>query len=409
MGGPDLPTAMEEEWVETVASVAYYARNNRHIQFGIFAPNKESDWDGYEGIRMDRTQHARVMRKLAQKLDSIGLGDLRLMGPDTANIYAGVGDYMPSLMAEPVVMAKLDHFAFHNYEGDTGSADSAIRNSAYPGKNFWITEVANLSEAFPQMAQGTAAILVWDGYDSVYNHAILAGRGRTPPNDSGNGPALLAYSTTTHLYTPRRPFYEFAQLFKFVPAGSVRVAASESSSNVTIYAFHHAVTGRVTLVGRNVGSSSVTFAGRLTNLPVVPSFESYRTTSSENMQRGADVPVTDGAFSYVASGNSVFTLTYSGPADTIPPTVSITAPLADATVSGTVAVSSTTVVDNVGIRGVQFRLDGALLGVEDTSAPYGVQWNSANVANGAHSLIAVARDWRGNVTTSEPIVVTVSN
>ena len=83
MGGPDLPVAMEEEWVETVASVAYYARNNRHVQFGLFAPNNETDWDGIEGIRMDRWQYARVMRKLAQRLDAIGLGDLRLVGPDT--------------------------------------------------------------------------------------------------------------------------------------------------------------------------------------------------------------------------------------------------------------------------------------------------------------------------------------
>ena len=77
--------------------------------------------------------------------------------------------------------------------------------------------------------------------------------------------------------------------------------------------------------------------------------------------------------------------------------------------SGTVTVSTTTATDNVGIQGVQFKLDGALLGVEDTTAPYGVQWNSASVANGTHSLVAVARDGRGNVTTSEPIVVTVNN
>jgi hypothetical protein len=408
MGGPDLPTAMEEEWVETVASVAYYARNNRHIQLGIFAPNNEPDWDGLEGIRMDRVQYARVMRKLSQKLDAIGLGDLRLLGPDTANIYDGVDNYMLSLMAEPVVMGKLDHFAFHNYYGDSGSADERIRNSAYPGKNFWISEVSNASDALEHLHQGPAAILVWDGYDSVYNHAVAAGRGTTPPNDAGNGPALLAYSTSTHLYTPRKAFYEFAQLFKFVPAGSVRVSASESSSNVTIYAFLHPVSGRVSIVGRNAGSSSVTFSGRLSNLPVVPSFEFYRTTSSENLQRGADVAVTDGAFSFVAPGNSVFTLSYAGPTDTIPPTVSVTAPVSGA-VSGTVTVSSSTAADNVGVQGVQFRLDGSLLGVEDTTAPYGVQWNTASVANGTHSLIAVARDWRGNVTTSQPIVVTVSN
>ncbi len=409
MGGPDLPTAMEDEWVETVASAAYYARNNRNIQFGLFAPNNESDWDGIEGIRMDRWQHARVMRKLAQRLDAIGLGDLRLVGPDTAAISSGVNDYMPTLMAEPAVMAKLDHFAFHNYAGDSGGAANAIRNSAYPGKNFWITEVSNIWDALTHMSQGPSAILVWDGYDSVYNHAILAGRGSNPPNDAGNGPALLSYSTSTRTYSARKPFYEFTQLFKFVPAGSVRVAAVESSSNVTIYAFHHPVTGRVTLVGRNGGTSNVTFSGTLANLPVVSSFERYQTTTSVNMQRGTDVPVTNGTFSFVASANSVFTLTYAGTADAVPPAVSVTAPQAGGEVSGTVTVSTATATDNVGIQGVQFKLDGALLGVEDTAAPYELRWNSASVVTGTHSLVAVARDGHGNVTTSQPVVVTVSN
>jgi O-glycosyl hydrolase len=409
MGGPDLPAAMEDEWVETVASVAYYARNNRKLQFGLFAPNNEPDWDGIEGIRMDRWQYARVMRKLAQKLDAIGLGDLRLIGPDTAAIGSGVNDYLPSLMGEPTVMAKLDHFAFHNYAGDSGGADGAIRNSAYPSRNFWITEVSNIWDALAHMSQGPAAILVWDGYDSVYNHAIFAGRGSNPPNDAGNGPALLSYSTSSHVYSARKPFYEFAQLFKWIPAGSVRVSAAESNGNVTLYAFHHPVSGRVTIVGRNAGGSNVTFAGSLTNLPSVPAFEFYRTTTSANLQRAADVTVTGGAFSFVAPANSVFTLTYAGPVDTVPPSVSVTAPQAGSTVSGSVTVSSATAADNVGIRGVQFLLDGALLGVEDVTAPYSIQWNTGSATNGAHSLVAIARDWQGNVTTSAALQVTVAN
>jgi hypothetical protein len=409
MGGPDLPTAMEDEWVETVASVAYYARNNRKLQFGLFAPNNEPDWDGIEGIRMDRWQYARVMRKLAQKLDAIGLGDLRLIGPDTAAIGSGVNDYLPSLMGEPTVMAKLDHFAFHNYAGDSGGADGAIRNSAYPSRNFWITEVSNIWDALAHMSQGPAAILVWDGYDSVYNHAIYAGRGSNPPNDAGNGPALLSYSTSSHVYSARKPFYEFAQLFKWIPAGSVRVSAAESNGNVTLYAFHHPVSGRVTIVGRNAGGSNVTFAGSLTNLPSVPAFEFYRTTNSANLQRAADVTVTGGAFSFVAPANSVFTLTYAGPVDTVPPSVSVTAPQPGSTVSGSVTVSATDAADNVGVRGVQFLLDGALLGVEDVTAPYSIQWNTGSATNGAHSLVAIARDWQGNVTTSAALQVTVGN
>ena len=51
--------------------------------------------------------------------------------------------------------------------------------------------------------------------------------------------------------------------------------------------------------------------------------------------------------------------------DNIAPTVSVTAPTRGASVSGTVPVSATA-SDNVGVVGVQFKLDGANLGAEDT-------------------------------------------
>ena len=61
--------------------------------------------------------------------------------------------------------------------------------------------------------------------------------------------------------------------------------------------------------------------------------------------------------------------------DTTPPTVAVTAPAANATVSGSVPVAATA-ADAVGVLGVQFRLDGQPLGGEDTTAPYGVTWPS---------------------------------
>jgi YVTN family beta-propeller protein len=93
--------------------------------------------------------------------------------------------------------------------------------------------------------------------------------------------------------------------------------------------------------------------------------------------------------------------------DTTAPTVSFTAP---ATVSGTVTLSATA-TDNAGgsgVAGVQFKLDGANLGTEDTSSPYSMAWNTTTVANGTHTLTAVARDAAGNTTTST-VTVTVAN
>ncbi len=95
--------------------------------------------------------------------------------------------------------------------------------------------------------------------------------------------------------------------------------------------------------------------------------------------------------------------------DTAAPTVSLTAPSASATVSGTTTAVSANASDNVGVVGVQFKLDGNNLGSEDTSSPYTTNWDTNATTNGSHTLTAVARDAAGNSTTSGSVSVTVSN
>jgi hypothetical protein len=97
-----------------------------------------------------------------------------------------------------------------------------------------------------------------------------------------------------------------------------------------------------------------------------------------------------------------------GGGDTTPPNASITAPAAGATVSGMTPVSANA-SDNVGVAGVQFKVDGSNLGAEDTISPYSVSLNTTTILNGSHSLTAVARDATGNTKTSPTVTVTVNN
>lgn len=115
------------------------------------------------------------------------------------------------------------------------------------------------------------------------------------------------------------------------------------------------------------------------------------------------------------SGNPTtqdFTISFSVASptgDTTAPTVSITAPSAGATVSGTSTGVSATASDNIGVAGVQFKLDGSNLGSEDTASPYSIVWNTNGASNGSHTLTATARDFAGNTTTSAAVNVTVNN
>ncbi|HSW22390.1 MAG TPA: right-handed parallel beta-helix repeat-containing protein, partial [Burkholderiaceae bacterium] len=89
-----------------------------------------------------------------------------------------------------------------------------------------------------------------------------------------------------------------------------------------------------------------------------------------------------------------------GAVDNSAPSVAITAPSAGAGALAGVVSLLASAADNVAVSGVQFSLDGTPLGAELTSAPYSLAWDSTSVADGTHTLTAVARDISGNTTTS---------
>lgn len=108
-------------------------------------------------------------------------------------------------------------------------------------------------------------------------------------------------------------------------------------------------------------------------------------------------------------------LLYSGfigtpAADTTPPQVAITAPAASATLAGTVGLAATASDEagGSGVAKVEFFVDNASAG-SDSSAPYGLSWNSASVADGSHTFYAVAADKAGNARISNVVSAGVSN
>lgn len=127
------------------------------------------------------------------------------------------------------------------------------------------------------------------------------------------------------------------------------------------------------------------------------------------------VAIANGSSHLCVCNGSAWVFDYNGAAcawdtvpDTIPPSVAVSSPTNGSTVSGTVTVSANA-SDNAVVVGVQFKLDGANLGAEDMTAPYSVSWNTATVANGSHTLTAVARDAAGNQATSAAIGVTTGS
>jgi subtilisin family serine protease len=111
----------------------------------------------------------------------------------------------------------------------------------------------------------------------------------------------------------------------------------------------------------------------------------------------------DAAGNFVTSDEVMVTVVR----DTHPPTVSISAPTAGATLSESTTITADA-TDETSVTKVEFFLDGTLLG-SDTMAPYSYSWSTRAAANGGHTLTARATDSYGNVGTSAEVSVTLDN
>src|SRR5438132_30793 len=172
-------------------------------------------------------------------------------------------------------------------------------------------------------------------------------------------------------------------------------------------------------------AAQVTLAWDPNTEPDLAGYKLYYGTSSGSYQFSVDVGnltsytlsgLLEGRIYYFAATDYNLSLNESGLsnevstaiADVTPPSVSITAPAAGATILGTMTVSASA-TDNVGIVGVQFKLDSVNLGAEVTAAPYTISWPTTTATNAAHGLTAVARDAAGNTAASAAVSVTVDN
>jgi hypothetical protein len=158
--------------------------------------------------------------------------------------------------------------------------------------------------------------------------------------------------------------------------------------------------------GDNVAVTGVQF--QLDGVAAGPQDTAAPYATTWNTTAVANGPHTITAIARDAAGNiGAASVTITVFNDLLAPTVSVTSPADQSTLTGTVAVAASA-GDNVAVAGVQFSLDGVALGAEDVSAPYSVNWDTTTATDGRHTLTVVARDGAGN-NTQASVSVTVAN
>ena len=326
LGGDIIDPGYEDEYVEMLTSFFLYARNVENLQFGLVSPFNETDHNGKEGPKIGPQQYVRILKKLMERMQAEGLGDIKYVAPDPADMDKGIHQYMPLFMEDSLIMSKMAHFGLHSYGGYYSDVGGAIRNSPYPGSTFWITEwnawrnglddgeIGLYNYEFARecvyylldlLKNGARAALVWEGYDSYYEHHF-------PSTFSYWG--IMGYHSDTKTYYPRKHLYAISQISKFVLPGSWQIGIHNQDTSVVALAFYDPISGRLTITGINDHDKTVHVKGTLGNLPEIRNPEFYYTDENKNLIRSKNIELKDRMIEVAIPANSIFTLTGdSGP------------------------------------------------------------------------------------------------
>jgi O-glycosyl hydrolase len=326
MGGVDhtINTTMEDEFAESIAALLYYMRNTAGIRFGLVSPMNETDViamsksadhpDGIvEGPNIpDAVQYVRILRKLAKRLDAIGMDDIRFVTPDAAGDRL-FGDCLVEMVKDPYLLGKLAKWGVHQYGNSAANYLKIVGNPVNPEKSFWVTEMAGIGNLLGQLNDDAKAYIFWDGFDCVYQHARRNGYGSQPPNDwvfwfgPGEGKPLIGYVPATKTWKNRKQFYQFAQVMKFVKPGAVRIGVEGIDSSLAASAFIN-TNGDLVITGINNNTKNSVLTGTLQNLSPVKNLRLVYTDSTHNLSEKIKINISEEGFSAEIPGRSVFTI-----------------------------------------------------------------------------------------------------
>lgn len=268
MGGTQILPDKEDYWVRMIASLLDYARNQKHLAINLISPFNEPDWNGIEGPQVGPAQATELLDKLCRRLDAMGMEDVRLVVPDTASAAAARNQYLPALLSDQTVAARIARVGIHSYEGDAASVPDLVARGPAAGAGVWATEFnapcdgcdngveqADTWDHAFQMAhdllslidQGVGGAQLYDAWDGYYEHHGAFGYW-----------GALKYDKATGTYAPRRSFDVLSLLLEAIPPGSVHLGSSGAQA-VDSEAFAGPEAGRVTVVGDNPTSSTQRF------------------------------------------------------------------------------------------------------------------------------------------------------
>lgn len=209
--------------------------------------------------------------------------------------------------------SKVDIVAAHYY----GSSPVALTTAKSKNKRIWQTEASNLNTDDPSIDDGIN--WAWDIHDLMTQADANAWLFWWLAINGDSSGQMLIHINGSSYSVPKR-FYTLGNYSKFVWPGYVRIdATANPESGVYTSAYKDPSSGKIVIVAINTNgndkSESFTISGISTG-----TMTPYVTSSSKNLEQGANLNITNNSFSTTLPAGSVSTFVLATTSSTPTPT-----------------------------------------------------------------------------------------
>ncbi|CZR65824.1 uncharacterized protein PAC_15724 [Phialocephala subalpina] len=298
-------TCSSGSWIQAYANyltqyVRDYGSSGVSISHVGFLNEPDASFS-YDSMLSDGTQAAEVISVLRTTLDAAGYTSVKI------NCCDAEGWSISSTMLQAVQAAGgTSHMGAATSHGYAGAPGSPFSFTSLP---VWQTEWADLTDAWSTSwaATGTAVDgLVWaqriqSGLVNSNLSAFLYWVGAEPTAASSSA-MLVQFSSTSVTASGR--LWAFAHFGRFVRPGAVRIAATSSTSGLTVSAFKN-TDGTLSLQVINPGTSSVTFT--VSGFGSVSLVQPIHTDESNTFTYVSTIAVSGGSFSATITPETLLT------------------------------------------------------------------------------------------------------
>lgn len=300
--------AKYDHFVQWLVAVAAFHREQGIPLYGLSLANEPRFSQWYGSCVWTAKDYATVLAKLGPALESAGLGDILLFGPEdmTGHLHAeGTQGMVEAITSKPAALQAIDRFATHGYT-DGVQMDASEDSSrkfweliADTGKPYWMTEGGTGQHTWPTPIR--------NGLGTALHNSLVAGNASAflPWQISEGEPNVHAIAVHDQV-TPKTA--AGMHYFRNIPADAQRIDATPAFGPVLASAYRHPQTGQSAIVLINATDRPQPVQLRLRGLDDVPTYRVRRTSASETYADVGALEPERGMIQLVLPGASIMSL-----------------------------------------------------------------------------------------------------